>query len=150
MDIPTSVGAQNDSRQQLIDMVAAWAHFFAGRTLEIIVPNPPIPDYDVTIMPSNPRAGAMRLRVDTPGRFVLQLGRNSWWDDLPLRNESLREILSAVKAGAFTEHIRLISGRVIASRGELVVAGQRWTDSGNGWLMALPIGREQVTKYEAY
>jgi hypothetical protein len=150
MDIRTSVGTQNDSRQQLIEMVAAWAHSLAGRTLEIIVPNPPIPDYDVRVMPSNPRAAEIRLRVDTPDRFVVQLGRNSWWDDLPLRNESLWEILSAVKSGAFTEHIRSIGGRVAASRGELVVAGQRWTDSGNGWLMALPVGREQVTKYEAY
>jgi hypothetical protein len=150
MDIRASVGTQYDSRYQLIEMVSAWAHSLAGGIPEIIVPDPPIPDYDVKIVPSNPQAAQMCLRVDTPGKFVLHLGRNSWWDDIPLQSESLRDILNAVKSGAFTEHIRLIGARVAASRGELVVAGQRWTDSGNGWLMALPIGREQVTKYEPY
>lgn len=141
---------QTETRRALIEAVARWASTIDRDKLTVTVADPPYPEWDVKVTPANSRATEILLRTDVPGQFSLHVGANSWWDSIPFSEESIRDVCSSIANGGFTEWRRTLAGKVVATRGELMVGSSRWTDRSSVPLAGLISGDEQEVRYEPY
>jgi hypothetical protein len=100
----------------------------------------------VEIVPRNVGAASILLRLETPTEIVLHLGQRSWWDRVSTDHAVVRAICTAVSEGRFTESVRVLFGRIVASHGRLELPEGVWHDRGRG----LPLGRLVETIYEPF
>jgi hypothetical protein len=114
--------------QRLEDMIREWIVSDARGLADVLVKpatigGPPA----LEVRPRNAGALTITLWVADDGAHIgFGIGGGSWWaDHVPLKEESVRELLSAVAAARAGEEVRRLGRRIVARRGYVELASKR-------------------------
>ena len=137
-----------DAADQLLETtVEAWA---TSNAVDVtILPATRDGPQAIHVQPRNSGSVSLRLWTSDDGKHVAcSIGSGSWWDRaVPLKRESILELLSVVAAGAAWEELRRVGTHIVGRRGCIDLPSGRLT---YGQLFTVPGLKWQSERHDPY
>jgi hypothetical protein len=108
-------------------------------------------EHVIRMIPTNPKACPVELRVSNYGTFGLHLGKGFAFEDIPSSIDLVLDICESIREGRVSEQVREWRGKVVGTRGVVELSSGSLRDRGSThWAALLPVGANRQIQYEPW